>query len=270
MRAFRVAYDGKQYRGFQRQPHGQTVEDTIFRNLKKLGAMPEDARVPPYYAGSGRTDAGVSALGQTVAFECPDWLTPRAFNGELPGSIRAWAMADAPADFHATHDATRRHYTYHLFAPNLSRGRVADVLASLAGAHDYHNLTPDSRNTARVVEASVERTGDFLGLEISSDGFPRQFVRRFVTVVSEVSAGERPESFVERALSAEELSGGDGIGPAAPEPLVLRHVEYPMLDFAVDGEAAESARRVFTNDVEYHRTATRVAAQLQAGVSGEN
>ncbi|WP_332897210.1 tRNA pseudouridine(38-40) synthase TruA [Haladaptatus sp. CMSO5] len=270
MRAFRVAYDGKQYRGFQRQPHGQTVEDTIFRNLKKLGAMPEDARVPPYYAGSGRTDAGVSALGQTVAFECPDWLTPRAFNGELPASIRAWAMAEVPENFHATHDATRRHYTYHLYAPDRSCDHVSALLATLTGAHDYHNFTPDSRNTERVVEATVERAGDFLVLEISSDGFPRQFVRRFVTVVEEVSTGQRPRSFIDRALSDEVLSGGDGIGPAAPEPLVLRHVEYPMLDFVVDEQAAKSARRVFTADAEYHRAATRVADQLRAGVSGEN
>ncbi|MFC6990478.1 tRNA pseudouridine(38-40) synthase TruA [Haladaptatus sp. GCM10025707] len=268
MRAFRVAYDGKQYRGFQRQPHGQTVEDTIIESLRKIGAFPEDDPLPPQFTASGRTDKGVSALGQTVALECPDWLTPRAFNGELPGSIRAWAMAKAPEGFHATHHAKRRHYTYHLYEPVVSREDVAAVLDSLSGTHDYHNFTPDSRNTERVVDAAVSRDGNYLVFEISSDGFPRHFVRRFVSLAHEVVTGRRPRSFVDRALSDEVLSGGDGLRPAPPEPLVLRHVEYPQFDFSVDEEARESAYRVFSERSRYHQTATRVADQLRHGMDG--
>src|SRR6056297_1923774 len=102
MRAFRVAYDGRPYHGFQRQPDVPTVENTLFDALAALGVA--DGK-PAGYAAAGRTDAGVSALAQTVAFACPDWLSPAALNSELPATIRAWASADAEPDFHATHHA---------------------------------------------------------------------------------------------------------------------------------------------------------------------
>ena len=101
MRAFRLAYDGTGYRGFQRQPHGETIEDAVFEALAELGVEFEDG-APVGYAAAGRTDAGVSARAQTVAFEAPTWLTPRAFNGDLPADVRAWAAAEVPPAFHAT------------------------------------------------------------------------------------------------------------------------------------------------------------------------
>ena len=165
-RAFRVAYDGREYAGFQRQPHAMTVEGTLLRALAKHGLIergdgPTHA-TPPGYAAAGRTDAGVSAVGQTVAFETPTWLTPRAFNGHLPGSVRVWAAADVPEGFHATHDATRRTYRYHLYAPEATESgspddahavdddRVREALAKLSGTHDFHNLTSDENGTTPV------------------------------------------------------------------------------------------------------------------------
>ena len=106
-RAYRVAYDGRPFHGFQRQPDVSTVADALLDALRDLGVA-FDGDVPPGYAAAGRTDAGVSALAQTVAFEAPAWLSPAAFNSELPASVRAWAAADAPEGFHATHDAVER------------------------------------------------------------------------------------------------------------------------------------------------------------------
>ena len=83
MRAYRLAYDGAGYRGFQRQPHGETVEDALFGALRDLDVAFVDGS-PVGYTAAGRTDAGVSARAQTVAFEAPEWLRPRAFDAELP------------------------------------------------------------------------------------------------------------------------------------------------------------------------------------------
>ncbi|MFP4530124.1 MAG: tRNA pseudouridine synthase A, partial [Halodesulfurarchaeum sp.] len=115
MRAYRVAYDGRAYHGFQRQPQVPTVEDVLFSGLRDLGL--EFADAPPEYAAAGRTDRGVSALAQTLAFDAPDWLTPRAFTTQLPADVHVWASAAVPDDFHATHDAISRTYTYYLYAP---------------------------------------------------------------------------------------------------------------------------------------------------------
>ena len=156
MDAYRIAYDGRPFRGFQRQPDVPTVEDAVFDALRDLGVFAGDA--PPGYAAAGRTDAGVSAVAQTVAFEAPEWLSPAAFNGELPASVRAWARADAPDGFHATHDAVAREYVYHLHALEADPGRARAALDALAGEHDFHNLTPATPERA-VSAASSSASG---------------------------------------------------------------------------------------------------------------
>ncbi|MFO8114187.1 MAG: tRNA pseudouridine(38-40) synthase TruA [Halorubrum sp.] len=275
-RAFRVAYDGREYAGFQRQPHATTVEGTLLRALAEHGVLdrgngPTHA-TPPGYAAAGRTDAGVSAVAQTVAFEAPPWLTPRAFSGHLPGSVRVWAAADVPEGFHATHDATRRTYRYHLYAPEaegesadpthaVADDRVRDALERLSGRHDFHNLTSDRAGTVRDLTATATREGDVLVIEVAADGFPRALVRRLVAAVRAVGRRQAEPSRIDRLLDAEPVPGELGVGPAPPEPLVLWDVAYEGVSFEVDREAAESARVAFG---ERYRTARHVAAATGA------
>lgn len=282
-RAYRLAYDGSNYRGFQRQPDVETVEDALFAALRALDVLPADASKPDGYAAAGRTDAGVSALAQTIAFDAPDWLTPRALNAELPADVRAWAVADAPADFHATHDAVRRTYTYHLYAPPaadpprhdsepgdedhaVDDDRFRAACEALSGPHDVHNLTPDDHNTERSPRIEAVRDGDYLVVTVTADGFARELVRRLVSLAREVGTGEADPEKVDCALGPEPLPGPEGIAPAAPEPLVLTDVSYPDLAFAVDPAAAESARAVFDARRVERRTGARVARQLADGV----
>ena len=281
-RAFRVAYDGREYAGFQRQPHARTVADALLEALAEHGVVERGDgsthATPPGYAAAGRTDAGVSAVAQTVAFEAPTWLTPRAFNGHLPGSVRVWAAADVADDFHATHDAVRRTYRYHLYAPKSSSESGSDrarrdpehaidddrfraALARFDGEHDFHNLTTDETGTVRDLDARATREGDTLVVELSADGFPRALVRRVVAAVRAVARGTADLAWIDRLLAPEPVSGDRGVGPAPPEPLVLWDVTYPDAAFAVDHEAAESARVAFG---ERHRDARHAAAATGA------
>ncbi|MFB6081689.1 MAG: tRNA pseudouridine(38-40) synthase TruA [Halanaeroarchaeum sp.] len=265
-RAYRVAYDGRPFHGFQRQPDVPTVEDAVFDALRALGALADDAAKPDGYAAAGRTDAGVSARAQTVAFEAPEWLTPRALNGELPGSIRAWASADVPAGFHATHDAASREYRYHLYAPRdgeLDATRVRDALDRLAGERDFHNLTPDDDGTVRDLTADAERGGDFLRLRFEAGGFARQLVRRLVGLAAAIGRGDAPLGKVDRALDSEPLDGPEGVAPAPAYPLVLWDVEYPGVAFSVDEDAVESARDVFGARCAELTTRGRVAGSIR-------
>ena len=274
-RAFRVAYDGREYAGFQRQPHATTVEGTLLRALADHGILdrgdgPTHA-TPPGYAAAGRTDAGVSAVAQTVAFAAPDWLTPRAFNGQLPGSVRVWAAADVPSGLHATHDAARRTYRYHLYAPVRGEGpahghavdddRARDALARLSGDHDFHNLTRDDAGTVRDLTATATRAGAILVVEMSAGGFPRALVRRLVAAVRAVGRGAADVSLIDRLLAPEPVPGEVGIGPAPPEPLVLWDVAYEDVAFDVDPEAAANAAQVFADR---HRDARHAAAATGA------
>jgi tRNA pseudouridine38-40 synthase len=272
VRAFRIAYDGRPYHGFQRQPDVATVEGTLFDALAALDVVEEGT--PPGYAAAGRTDAGVSAVAQTVAFEAPDWLDPAALNSELPASIRAWASAPAPEDFHATHHAAAREYTYHLhrrgpgggYPDGLDGNRAARALAALAGEHDFHNLTSDESGTERELSTRLDRSGEFFVVTVRSDGFPRQFVRRLITLVAAIAAGERDPAFVDRVLSEESLSGPEGIGPAPPEPLLLCEVEYPELSFERDDDAATTAAQLFERQRVAHAEHAQVADALAGGL----
>lgn len=277
-RAFRIAYDGREYAGFQRQPHADTVSDALLEALAEHGVVERGDgsthATPPGYAAAGRTDAGVSAVAQTVAFEAPTWLTPRAFNGHLPGSVRAWAAADVREDFHATHDAVRRTYRYHLYAPGgtpddagadetaeaarrdpehaVDDERFEEALSRFDGEHDFHNLTTDETGTTRDLDARATRREDTVVVEIAAGGFPRALVRRIVAAVRAVGRGTADPAWIDRLLAAEPIPGDRNVGPAPPEPLVLWDVSYPDVTFEVDREAAESARVAFG---ERHRDA---------------
>lgn len=259
MRAFRLAYDGSHYHGFQRQPDVSTVEDELFGALCALGVFDGDHR-PDGYTAAGRTDKGVSAVAQTVALHCPAWLSPRALNSELPPSIRAWASAETSSGFHATCDPTYREYTYHLHAPSADLDRARQTLAALEGTHDFHNLTPDTDRTRRTLETALETEGPYLRITLRAPGFARQLVRRVVGLLTAVAHGNRDD--VDRVLSPEQLSGPDGVCTAPPEPLVLTHVEYPTLDFQRDGAAVRSATRLFETKRVERETRSRVAGTI--------
>ena len=284
-RAYRLAYDGRPFYGFQRQPDVPTVEDALFDALRDLDVFADDADDaddpegpdrPGGYAAAGRTDAGVSARAQTVALEAPEWLTPRALNAELPASIRAWASAEVGPAFHATHDASERTYVYHLSAPleptttheNFHDDRARAALDRLAGEHDFHNLTPDETGTVRDLSASAERDGAFLVLTFRAGGFARQLVRRIVGLVAEIGRDESDLSKVDRVLASDPLDGPEGVAPAPAEPLVLWNVAYPGVAFSVDTDAAESARTVFGESRVTHVTAARVAGSIADGFDG--
>jgi tRNA pseudouridine38-40 synthase len=261
-RAYRVAYDGRAYHGFQRQPDVPTVEDALLDALRALDVCPDEG-TPPGWAAAGRTDAGVSALAQTVAFDAPAWLSPAAFSSELPADVWVWADAAAPADFHATHDATGRAYTYHLHAPPgaVDDARARETLAELAGEHDFHNLTPDDEGTVRDLETDLEREGEFLRLRLRASGFPRQLVRRVVSLVAEFGRGVTPEDRLEPVLSPEPLSGPEGVPPAPAEPLVLTDVSYP-LSFEGNDRVLSEAREWFEARRVEGATLARVSATI--------
>ncbi len=263
MQAFRVAYDGHAYHGFQRQPDVSTVSDAILTALRELSVIGADA-IPPGYAAAGRTDAGVSAIAQTVAFAAPEWLDPAAFNSALPADIRVWAHAEAPSDFHATHDADRRIYEYYLFCPTCVTDRLDAAVSRLTGTHDVTNLTPDQSGTVRTLTVEYHIEDPYFDIRFEADGFPRQFVRRAVTLLRSVSTGDRPLSFLDRVLAPEPLSGPNGIAPASPLPLLLVDVVYPMLSFepAADTDPAitfqDRARTLHTRA----RVTDRIVARL--------
>ncbi len=269
MRAYRLAYDGRPYHGFQRQPDVQTVEGQLFAALEALDIIETD-ETPPSYAAAGRTDAGVSAVAQTVSFEAPDWLTPRALNSELPTPIQAWAHTTVPESFHATHNPIEREYTYFLYADGLDESRTQKAVNALSGEHDFHNLTPESRGTRRTLSIDLAVESPFFVLTLRAGGFARQLVRRIVSLVAEIGRSETPFERIDRVLSPEPLSGPEGISPAPAYPLVLTAVVYPHQTFEADPEATARAKETFDRQRIERKTGTRVASILKERINLNN
>jgi tRNA pseudouridine38-40 synthase len=267
--AYRLAYDGREYHGFQRQPAVQTVEGELSAALTELEVLLPEDDVPSDYAAAGRTDAGVSALQQTIGFSGPEWLTPRALNSALPDAIHVWARTEVPPDFHATHDAVRRRYVYHLFAPKSDLERAQSAARRLSGEHDRHNLTQDDAGTIREMTITVSQDGPLLLVECAADGFLHELVRRTASLIRAVALGAAPLERVDRVLSATPLSGPDGIAPAPPEPLVLTDVRYPNIEFELDADAVQRARHTMRTRAGAARSQSGVLDRIAAGLERE-
>lgn len=207
-----LAYDGRPYNGWQSQACGNTVQDFIHR------AMEEVAKRPVRIHGSGRTDTGVHALGQTAHFDAPPELTMNAYNWvpalntKLPATIRIMACEEAAPDFHSRFSATGKIYHYDLCTdpvlPPLKAGlawhlpRLLDAaaleqaLALFIGRHDFHafaayrgNEAPDMDWHRSIHRADLETLTDGYRITLIGDGFLYKMVRLLTGAAIHVAQG---------------------------------------------------------------------------------
>ena len=108
--AMRLSYLGKNYRGSQKQPNGNTIQDEVEKVLCTL----IKTKISTVF--SGRTDAGVSAKAQVLHFDCDSEIESIKFlnslNGLLPDDIRVFEIKKVENTFHAQKSALFRHYRY--------------------------------------------------------------------------------------------------------------------------------------------------------------
>lgn len=239
----RVAYDGAAYAGFQRQREGQpTVQSTIEAALQTI------THRPVTIIGAGRTDSGVHATGQVIAFDLPDWrhgadTLQRALNASLPEDIAASEVAFAAETFHPRYDAQRRRYAYRIWnaplraplerryswhvATPLALAKLVDAAACLLGRHDFATFgrPPQGENSVRDVFVSEwERDGEMLIYHIEANAFLYRMVRSVVGTLCEVGHGRRTVAGFKAALEAADRTQAGQTAP--PQGLCLRSVTY--------------------------------------------
>jgi len=244
-----LSYDGTEFSGWQRQPDRRTVQQVLEEAIGRLtGAAPGTN-------ASGRTDAGVHAIGQVVHFHTASDHSPevfvRALNATLPKDVRVVDAAEVPQSFHATFDARTKRYRY-----VVDNGRVADPFRlryswhvhppldveamreagrALVGRHDFHSFEtqwPNRTSSVRTVtDLTARREGDIVTLEVEADGFLYNMVRAITGTLALVGSGRKPPSWVARALLAEDRAEA---GPTAPpQGLFLLRVDYGGRDLGV-------------------------------------
>ncbi len=244
-----LAYDGTNFAGWQTQRSGQTVQATLEETIEKITGVRSST------LASGRTDAGVHALGQVVCFRTESRLSAevlqRALNAELPHSMAVLEAVEVHDGFHATHDAVRKRYRYVIhngpirdvfsrrYAWHLAHGRLdVDAMqraaAPLIGTHDFSSFettgAPRKTSIRTVYELCVERgrgeRAHFVTLEIEANGFLYNMVRTIVGTLVDVGRGARPESWPGEVLQAMDRRRAGRTAP--PQGLFLVTVQYPQ------------------------------------------
>ncbi|MFB6253786.1 MAG: tRNA pseudouridine synthase A [Halobacteriaceae archaeon] len=258
--AFRMAYDGRKFYGYQRQPDVPTIEDALFDAFDDLDITNDS--IPDQYSAAGRTDAGVSAIAQTFTCACPEWVGPSVLNDKLPASIQVWGVTGVDADFHATVDAEMREYTYLLWKNNIDSEVLADGMQKISGTHDFQHLTSENENTVRTIATELHEDSDHFRLVFRADGFVRHLVRRIVELLRQIATGDRSFADLEFILTADSLDGEKGV-PAAPAyPLILSNVQYPNLSFATADPVIEDVVSAFQDKEHKHITIAAVQRSI--------
>lgn len=237
-----LQYDGSRYKGWQRLPGAaQTVQGRVEAALSEIFAEPVEIH------GSGRTDAGVHALGQTVSFTAPELplnkILPR-LRHLLPRDIGAVSLRYAPERFHARLCAVEKTYVYRLwnsekpdvfgrhyrtrFPRPLDEEKMRQAASHFLGTHDFlafcsnKQFKKSSVRTLRRLE--LIREGEELRFELTADGFLYNMVRIIVGTLLEVGLGQRePECIPQLLCSRQRSLAGE---TAAPEGLCLLEVRY--------------------------------------------
>ena len=240
-----VEYDGTEYSGFQYQTNARTVQEEIEKAIESLTGEPVRIKA------AGRTDAGVHAMGQVVAFDTEATYDPetvmRALNARLPQDIAVRSAHRAKPGFDPRRDATSRLYRYTLlvsgtrsplmrrsahrihFTPDLDSMRAA--AAHMEGTNDFANFggaleDPEASTVRRVDRIDLESNGSPQRITIDVEGsafLPHQ-VRRMAGALVDVGTGRLTVSDVEKQISM----AGDAPPARAlpPQGLCLIRVKY--------------------------------------------
>jgi len=252
-----VAYDGTEFRGWQKQPGQRTVQDQIEQAVRRV------ARHQVVIIGAGRTDAGVHARGQVANFytirDIAVEKLSHAIGSRLPKDIHIDHMREVPLDFHSSRSAIRKLYRYRVFAAArrpvcahaqhhtyhfwhlLDVDRMTAAARAFLGEHDFSAMasrgSPRLSNVRTVTRCDVFHAGQEIRFDIEGTGFLYNQVRNMVGTLLEIGRGHWDVSRL-----AEILAGGDRTqaGPTAPaRGLSLQWVLYdlPSLYITAEGKS---------------------------------
>lgn len=241
-RLLTISYDGTRFHGWQVQPNGITVQETLQDAIERItGTRPD-------LTGCSRTDAGVHArrfyCTTEVADTLPDAALCRSLNGVLPEDVAVLAVRTVSSDFHPRYSAQGKRYVYYIDngpAPNpffrnhavhirshLNEAMLNETAKLFVGRHDFSafcSAGSSVQDKVRTVHRSqVSREGDMVLYTVEADGFLYNMVRIFVGTLLDVHAGRLTEADVQQALQTGERSFAGATAPA--KGLFLDEVWY--------------------------------------------
>ncbi len=241
-----LAYDGTNYGGWQNQPNSVSIQSLLEKALLTLH------KEKIIVTGSGRTDAGVHALGQVAHFTLPVeanlYKLKHSINGLIPQDIRVVSIEETFPNFHARFDATGKIYHYHLHldrvlnpftrlyswhvpqritVSNLARGAKEFIGKKdfIAFANEAHKGAA-AKNSIRTLKRLdvIEQSGG-IRLEFEGDGFLYKMVRNITGTLVDIGAGLLDTSEIEEIFLSKNRKKAGHTAP--PQGLFLVKVHYP-------------------------------------------
>lgn len=225
--AVKFAYDGRGFSGFARQPGRRTVEGDLLSMLQEWGAI-QSLEAARYRSGS-RTDRGVSALSNVVAFSTP--MTVKQLRAHMPGpgtEIIVYGAREVEESFYPRYAELRR-YRYYLRTQGLDCAAIEHATPLFLGVHDFRNFAKLEKGKdpiRRLDHLSIVPSGQFLILEFCAQTFLWHQVRRIVAALIRIGFGKLTEPDIQMAFERPDARVDFGLAPA--EPLVLVEVRYPF------------------------------------------
>lgn len=237
-----LSYDGTEFCGWQHQPSGNSIQDAVERAGEKLFGQSITV------VGSGRTDAGVHALGQVAHFDCDKELPIKnivgGLNAYLPPAVRVINAERAEDSFDARKSAKKKTYMYLMYTGDkhpvlndraVNVGESFDIdgvnaaAQALIGKHDFATFMAANggakTSVREVYSAHAERDGRFIKFYISANGFLYNMVRIIAAQLIKIGGGEKID-LAEKLAMCDRACAKD-IAPACG--LYLNHVEYGEL-----------------------------------------
>ncbi len=237
------AYDGTDFRGWQSQLCGNTIQDFIERRISEI--FSEKIRIH----GSGRTDAGVHAKAQVFHFDA-EWThsaenLQAALRSGLPAGIQIFKVSVADVGFHARYSAQGKRYAYNIFegyAPpyksryfwsmqrrRLDIEKMNDAAEVLLGEHDFTAFSANRGHeednpvkTLRVLK--ISKKGREIRLLTEGSGYLYKMVRIITGAMVDVGLGKLSKSDIERILEGKKRTNAFQTAPACG--LFLEKVFY--------------------------------------------
>jgi tRNA pseudouridine38-40 synthase len=217
----KLAYDGTGFHGSQYQPELRTVQGEVEKALRKLAWQEKTVLF------AGRTDAGVHAAGQVVAFDF-EWdhtekELNQALNAVLPQDISAVQVSRTKSDFHPRYDG----FVWRVW-PEIDVKLMRRASRSLLGSHDFAALgnphQPGGSTVRNINRIAWKKQGEVLVFKVVGNAFLYHMIRRIVIVVVKIGQGKAPANALENYLSNPSGPPSQGLAPA--NGLSLVEVRY--------------------------------------------
>lgn len=223
-----ISYDGSCFEGYQTQPHGKTVQDTLEKSLSKIFKQPIKT------LASSRTDTGVHALCQLVMFEAPFKIPvdnlKKALNCTLTDAIIVNNVTENTNNKHVRYDVVNKTYKYIItkqktpFNRNYAHCEIAslDVIKmqkeaqKFIGSHDFSSFCGSKTNVKSYIRSiyyiKIKEENNDLVIYINGSGFLYNMVRIMVSTLIEI--GKNKDIDIEKIIALKDRTLAPPTAPA--------------------------------------------------------